>query len=120
MAQADLPETAPPRNELDGLFSVYEIRIREGQLRYYGEPLASRQQILESFWPVFRDRGYEVSLTTELGEHALVAEPRQTESSGLPWVNILLAVATVRTTLFAGAQWYHISIASSPLNVIDA
>jgi membrane-associated protease RseP (regulator of RpoE activity) len=120
MAEADLPDTAPPRDALEGLFSVYEVRIREGQLRYYGEPLASRQQILKTLWPVFRERGYELSLTTELGEHVLIAEPRQTESSGLPWVNILLAVATVGTTLFAGAQWYHISIAGSPLSVVNA
>jgi membrane-associated protease RseP (regulator of RpoE activity) len=120
MAEADLPDTAPPHDELERLFSVYEVRIQDGQFRYYGEPLASKRQILETLWPVFRERGYELSLSTELGEQVLIAEPRQTESSGLPWINILLAVATVGTTLFAGAQWYHISFASSPLNIIDA
>lgn len=120
MAETNLPDSGPLRDELEGLFSVYEVRVRDGQLRYYGDPLQSKQQILKVLWPIFRERGYELSLTTELGEHVLVAEPRQTESSGLPWTNILLAVATIGTTLFAGAQWYHISIASSPLNAVDA
>ena len=120
MPETDLPDAGPPRDEVDGLFTVYEVRVRDGQLRYYGEPLAAKQKILEALWPVFRDRGYELSLSTDLGEHVLVAEPRQPTSEGLPWVNILLALATVGTTLFAGAQWYHIPIDSSPLNVIDA
>jgi membrane-associated protease RseP (regulator of RpoE activity) len=53
-------------------------------------------------------------------EHVLVARERSIGIDGIPWKNILLALATVLTTLYAGTVWYHIDLASEPLNLFHA
>lgn len=116
----DLPSSGPPREAFEGVFSLYDVEVADDTLRYYGEPRASEREILEAVWPVFREHGYEVSFKTELGEHVLVARPREPNVDGIPWVNVGLVLLTVGTTLLAGARWYHISPSSSPWNVLDA
>ncbi len=53
-------------------------------------------------------------------EHVLVAEPRTVGLDGIPWTNVVLAVVTVLSTLYAGAAWYHIDLAENPANVVHA
>jgi membrane-associated protease RseP (regulator of RpoE activity) len=65
-------------------------------------------------WPTFRDAGYEVSLARRTGEFVLVAEPTGTDDGGIPWTNVALAVATVFSTLWAGAAWYYVQDPFSP------
>ncbi len=108
MSAADPPEAGPPLAELAEVFRVYETRQVDGRLVYYGEPLAPREAVLERVWPRFRERGYEVTLTTRTGEHVLVAEPVDVGVSGIPWTNIVLFLATVVSTLYAGTMWYYV------------
>ncbi len=119
MEEPSLPEDAPSREVLDGLFSVYEVRREGDRVRLYGDPLVPEGRLMEDLWPRFRDRGYEIALESRLGETVLTVSPRETESEGIPWTNVVLAVATVGTTLFAGTRWYHVPI-EGPLSLLTA
>ena len=100
--RADLP--AP--EALPDAFHVYEVEPTDDGARYYGEPTGDREAVVQRVAPQFRDRGYRVSLTYETGEHVLVATERSTAVDGVPWLNVVLFLATVGTTLLAGVGWY--------------
>ncbi|MFB6352465.1 MAG: site-2 protease family protein [Halobacteriales archaeon] len=108
MATVDPPESGPPLSELAGVFRVYEARQDGEQLVYYGEPLVPHDALMERVWPRFRERGYEVTLTEQMGEHVLVAEPIDVSVDGIPWTNVGLFLATVLSTLYAGTAWYYV------------
>ncbi|QSG14323.1 site-2 protease family protein [Halapricum desulfuricans] len=110
-----------PRPEaLANTFYVYEVDRSDGAVRYYGEPLTPRDQVVDRVAPLFREQGYRVSLRYETGEHVLVAEQRTMGIDGIPWLNVVLFVATLATTLLAGARWYDLPIAENPLSILEA
>ncbi|MDX1744725.1 MAG: site-2 protease family protein [Halobacteriales archaeon] len=119
MGEVDSLDGGPPVEAFAGVFDVYETRRTDDQLIYFGEPRAPREHVMERVWPLFRERGYEVMLTERTGEHVLVAEPVDVGVDGIPWTNVILFVATVGTTLFAGSAWYHLDL-SNPLNALAA
>lgn len=107
-------ENGPPVDRIEPVFTVYETRVEDGQLCYYGDPLVAPEQLMQELWPVFREAGYDVELTMRHGEYVLVAEPTDIGIDGIPWTNIVLLFATVCSTLFAGSMWYHINPISNP------
>jgi len=128
MADTDPPGNGPPAAAFDAVFAVERTHTDDGRLLYYGEPLAAPEAVEQRVWPLFRDAGYEVRLTTvperdpftgvQTGEeHALVAEPRSVGIDGVPWTNVIFAALTVLTTLWAGTQWYHVRI-EGPLDLL--
>ena len=70
------PIDGPPAEELTQLFQVYEIEVESDRLLYYGEPLLNPDVVAKRLWPLFREHGYEVTLTTRRGEHVLVDTDR--------------------------------------------
>jgi membrane-associated protease RseP (regulator of RpoE activity) len=113
----DAPSAGPPLEAFASVFDVYETRTDGETLLYYGEPTVGPERLEQRVWPLFRDRGYEVRLQVEGGEHVLVAEPKSVGIDGVPWTNITFAVLTVGTTLLAGAGWYGVSL-TDPLAVL--
>ncbi|WP_254535710.1 site-2 protease family protein [Halomarina litorea] len=106
MDDIDGPNRGPPVDAFRSVFQVYEAR-REGEtLLYFGRPTVAPDVLERRLWPLFREAGYEVSLRVRTGEHVLVAEPRSTGTDGVPWLNVVFALLTVVTTLFAGFEWY--------------
>src|SRR6056297_2657646 len=123
MGSTDPPADGPSLERLSAVFRVYEARRDGDRLVYYGEPLVSRERLLEAAWPLFREHGYEVQLTTETGEYVLVAEPTDNSIDGIPWTNVVLFVLTVVSTLWAGRAWYHIdpqTLSQNPLAILQA
>jgi membrane-associated protease RseP (regulator of RpoE activity) len=120
MGSTDPPDDGPPLERLGGVFRVYETRRDGDRLVYYGEPLVQRKRLLETAWPLFREHGYEVQLTTDTGEYVLVAEPAETGIDGIPWTNVILFVLTVVSTLYAGSMWYHIDPFANPIRALEA
>ncbi|GGL27894.1 site-2 protease family protein [Halarchaeum grantii] len=109
---------APAPRALSSVFYVYDV-VREGdELVYYGEPLVDQRTLHQTAWPLFDERGYEVSIESRPGETVLVAEPARESGAAFPWTNVALAVLTVLTTLYAGTQWYHVDPLS--LDVVRA
>jgi membrane-associated protease RseP (regulator of RpoE activity) len=124
MEDVDPPEDGPSPEVLDDVFRVYETRTDGERLLYFGQAEAPRDRVLRRLWPEFRDAGYELHLSTRLGETVLVAEPREGGGRGFPWLNVLLFVATVLSTLLVGAVgWYYVppsAIAENPLALLAA
>ena len=123
MADDEPPRTGPPRDSFDAAFHVYEVRAEGDRLLYFGDPLVPRDTLMKRVWPVFRREGYEVTLTTRTGEHVLVAEPVSVGINGIPWKNVLLLLATILSTLWAGTMWYHIrpeTIMANPMVMLKA
>lgn len=104
----DPPGEAPDPERFADAFTVYSIQDRGDELVYVGDPIAPREEVVDSVWPVFREAGYEVELVWQDGEFALLAREHQ-RRTGIPWKNVALFVATVITTLYAGAGWYYVS-----------
>jgi len=130
MGRTDESSTPPDRADLAAVFDVYEVRRDGDRILYIGEPVVSGKQLEHELWPLFRERGYEISLHrgyTETniplssGEYVLVAEPWSVGIDGVPWTNVGLFVATVLSTLFAGAfYWYQIPFMEQPWRVLEA
>ena len=131
-AEPGVDHDGPSPEALLPAFQVTDIEQREdGTLRYYGQPQTEYRRLEQQLWPLFREHGYEVRLDViEDGEpdpitgvavtrtrQALVAEPRSVGVDGVPWTNILMFLATVLTTLYAGTLWYYQPI-EGPLDLL--
>ena len=117
---ASLPSELPDPESLSEIFHVYDIEMADGDARYYGEPMAAQDAVVQQLAPRFRERGYRVRLARETGEHVLVATERSTGVEGIPWTNVALFGLTVATTLFAGARWYGFSFEGNPVALLGA
>ncbi len=131
MAGSNGAGSPPDAEEFSSVFTAYEVRTDGERVLYIGEPIATRTQLEEELWPLFREHGYEISLQRgydsesgvpiSRGEYVLVAEPWSTEIDGIPWTNVVLFVLTVISTLFAGAfYWYQVPLTSEPWRAIEA
>ena len=120
MGATDPPADGPSPERLASVFRVYETRSDGEQIVYYGEPTVPRERLMETVWPLFREHGYEVNLSSRTGEYVLIAEPAETSIDGFPWTNVVLLFLTVISTLYAGAAWYHIDVAQNPTAALRA
>lgn len=123
----------PPLTALSGVFRVEEVREEGDRLLYLGEPLVGPDELEREVWPLFREHGYEVQLTTVTesdpdpitgleitsSRHALAAKPRSLGVDGVPWTNLLTFLLTIVTTMFAGALWYHAPLSENPLTIVQ-
>jgi membrane-associated protease RseP (regulator of RpoE activity) len=120
MDEFEEPSAGPPVYALRSVFRVYETRREGDRLLYFGDPIVSPDVLERHVWPLFREEGYEVTLQVRTGEHVLVAEPRSTGLDGIPWTNVVMALLTVLTTLFAGIEWYGASVSlDDPLSLLQ-
>jgi membrane-associated protease RseP (regulator of RpoE activity) len=120
MATASAPTDVPDPDALSDTFHVYEVEETDDGVRYYGEPLTMRDEVIKRLAPRFRQAGYRVTMNYETGEFVLVATERSTSVDSVPWTNVALFLATVATTLFAGARWYGLPFAEDPLSLLQA
>jgi len=135
-------DDAPSPDELADVFYVAAVDRRDGTVRYFGEPLVRPDAVVETLRPQFSQLGYSLSLERQPApkvpgrpaaeplaqpadgapgaqQYALVAEPK--DDNGIPWLNVLLLLATVASTLFVGASsWYYIPVTEQPLRVFEA
>ena len=115
------PFVGPSIDSFSSVFQVYEVRFENGSVAYYGEPLEHPNSVIEFTWPIFREYGYEIQLTQQLGEYVLIAKPIHSPSPEFPWVQLLLFFATIISTLYAGSMWYYIpDPLSNPLSLLQA
>src|SRR6056297_3253772 len=120
MSEPEWDDRGPPTEAFAEIFYVYEVRADDDRIEYYGTPLVPRQRVVEELWPAFQSAGYDLQFVRESGETVLVAEPSDSESSGVPWTNVALFLATAVSTLLVGAAWYRIDLTSDPLAVLRA
>lgn len=108
MEDLEVPVPGPPLEEIDPAFHVYETRVEDERLLYYGEPAVPESAVVNDVWSAFHDRGYAVELRSHGEETVLVAEPVRVRRQGRPWLNGLLLLATIGATLWAGTTWYYV------------
>ncbi|GAB7120129.1 site-2 protease family protein [Natrinema sp. JCM 9743] len=113
-------EDGPPIDRIESVFAVYEVQREDGRLVYYGDPLTHPERVMRELWAAFREHGYDAELETRHGEYVLVAEPTSVGIDGIPWTNLVLLLATVCSTLFAGAFWYQLDPFADPASVWQA
>jgi len=124
---ADSEANVPRPDDLETWYRLTDVRIQNGRIVYYGEPLIPERRLLDELWPAFQEAGYELKLAQSERSPgtALVAAPIEDDGSdGLPWTNIGLLAATVLSTLLVGASlWYYVplgEITSNPLSILQA
>lgn len=100
-------------------FKVYEVAYYEGSVYFYGTPRVEIPVLQKSLWPVFASKGYQMQLTSNLGEDILVATPFVHGDDKFPLTNIILAVITIFTTMFAGASMFGADVFSAPSSIFE-
>lgn len=99
------------------LFKAYEVGYSDGDIYFYGVPLTDKRSIHNALWGKFAAKGYRFAFTSELGEDVLIASPIHEVPERI-WVNVVLAIATVFTTMFAGAAMFGVDIFSNPADFV--
>ena len=119
-ANDDVPRPEPLRT----FFRVDEVRRDDGRVRFVGESYIPERTLLRKISPAFREAGYDVDLETLEEGHVVVVTPFDHGREGIPWVNVVLFVTTVVSTLFVGAYgWYYVPLAeirANPLTMLQA
>jgi len=118
--------TAPPSDEIleelyhhvESVFGIYEVAYENGMLLFFGTPKTEIKTIYQQLWVPFADRGYQLTLKYELGEYILIAAPAVEERERV-WINIVLAVATVFTTMLAGATMFGADVINDPSQFVQ-
>ncbi len=114
------PTASPPHPDvIADQFQVYEVRNDGDRIYYFGLPRIDRDRLEGAVWKRFRDAGYEVRYVQRSGEDVLIARPQSTSSDGSLWTHGVLFGLTALSTLFAGALWFHVDLASNPLAIIQ-
>ncbi len=97
-------------------FNVYEVRREEDEVIFLGEPLAEVEEIYRGLFFEFAKRGYEISIRRSLGEFETTVK-RMREKKEKKGLNLILFIATVFTTMFAGVLLYGINPFEHPLEI---
>ncbi len=131
MRGRDRPADVPAAADLAPVFDVYEVRTADDAVVYVGEPMVEPAAVEQQLHSLFAEHGYEIRLSQgaqrapglplTAAEYTLVARRRDESAEGIPWRNVALFVATVLSTLFAGAYfWYQIPVFQAPLRSLEA
>jgi membrane-associated protease RseP (regulator of RpoE activity) len=116
----------PPTARLRSLLHLRRTEHDGDEVRFHGDPLVPRSVLRSELSASFRDAGYEIDVVDgrDVGEVTVVAEPVRPGIDGVPWLNLVLALATVCSTLLVGAvAWYYIpveAIRENPLVALRA
>jgi len=121
----DLADGEVPRPEaLETFFQLEAVERDDGVVRYRGESLVPERALLREVTPAFYEHGYDVDFRRDAEQDVLVASRAGARNEGFPWLNAVLLLATVLSTMFVGAYgWYYVplsTITSNPLAILQA
>ncbi|MEA1984952.1 MAG: site-2 protease family protein [Euryarchaeota archaeon] len=102
---------------VDPVFRAYEMGYQDGSFFFYGTPLVELEAIHRALATSFAARGYHLVIRSELGEDVLGVIPIVQKPERV-WINVVLAMATVFTTMSAGAMMFGVDIFSHPSQII--
>lgn len=98
-------------------FSIYDIKKQGGNIYFFGFPKEDIRVIYQKLWIIFAEKGYQFSAKYELGEHILMASPFK-PASERRWINVMLALATIFTTMVMGSFLFGADPISDPSLVL--
>jgi membrane-associated protease RseP (regulator of RpoE activity) len=99
------------------VFSIYDIQHVNGNIFFFGVPKEEIRVIFNKIFPVFSEKGYQFTIKYDLGEHILIASPL-TPQKERRWINVVLAVATIFTTMVVGSLLFGADPITSPADVL--
>ncbi len=106
--------------KINPLFSIYDIQQQGGDIYFFGMPKEDINAIYQKLYPVLLEKGYQLSIKYELGEHVLMAshfkQAAETHAERW-WINAVLALATVITTMVMGSLLFGADPISNPSDV---
>lgn len=98
-------------------FSIYDIQQEDSTIFFFGIPKEEGEDIARESGKFFFEKGYQLDVRYELGEHILVVSPFEPVKERR-WINVVLALATVFTTMVVGSILFGVDPFSSPSQVI--
>lgn len=104
--------------QVSPFFRVYEVNYHAGSVYFYGMPRVSRKIIQESLTAQFASRGYNLAIESKLGEEVIAAIPFK-QGKDRAWINVVLAIATFFTTMFAGASMFGADVIADPISAFE-
>ncbi len=100
-------------DQIESVFQIYDVASDDGTMFFYGIPNEDLKVIYQKLWTPFAEMGYQFAIKYELGEHILIASPFVDKPERV-WINALLAIATIFTTMFVGARMFGVDLANNP------
>lgn len=99
------------------VFSIYDIQHADGNIFFFGVPKEEIKVIFEKLYPFFSEKGYQFTIKYDLGEHILIASPFSPQKERR-WINVVLAIATIFTTMVVGSLLFGADPVTSPADVL--
>jgi len=103
--------------KINPFFSIYDIQHVEGNIYFFGTPKQEINIIFQKLWPFFSEKGFQFTMKYDLGEHILIASPFS-PAKERHWINVVLAIATIFTTMFWGSLLFGANPFTSPVEVL--
>lgn len=106
---------------INEVFKVYNIEQHNDVLFFFGTPLTESKYIYKHLWFPLEKMGYNFSLDYEKGEHIVIVFPIVQKKEKV-WINVVLVILTIFTTMFAGAMMYGVSpseIFTNPFRLLE-
>lgn len=99
------------------VFDVYEVQASGNSLYFYGTPKTDAREVETELWMPFHQFGFMCTLKYELGEHFLLVVPEKKENEKV-WINLILFITTVFTTMICGAGLFGVDTISDPSQLL--
>lgn len=96
------------------VFDVYEIQNSGETFHFYGTPKTSTENIIGELWEPLQQFKLGYTLKYELGEHVLLVFPEK-KTKEKTWLNLILFIATLFTTMVCGALMFGADLEKDPL-----
>lgn len=103
--------------KINPFFSVYDIQHADGNIFFFGRPKEDIKIIFEKLWPFFSEKGFQFTIRYDLGEHVLIASPFS-PAKERKWINVVLAIATIFTTMIVGSLLFGADPVTKPADVL--
>jgi len=98
-------------------FRIYEYTSKNGSFSFYGIPDIDPKEIIKRLWIPLSRMGYSIQAGYELGEFVLIISPTVHKRERI-WLNVVLASATVVTTMIAGSFLFGANPFSNPIEIL--
>ncbi|PWB54191.1 MAG: site-2 protease family protein [Candidatus Methanoperedenaceae archaeon] len=103
--------------KINPFFSIYDIQHAQGNIYFFGTPKEEINIIFQKLWPFFSEKGFQFTMKYDLGEHILIASPFS-PAKERRWINVVLAIATIFTTMIWGSLLFGANPVTSPAEVL--
>jgi membrane-associated protease RseP (regulator of RpoE activity) len=98
-------------------FSIYDIQQQDSTIYFFGIPKEDFGNFAQQSAGFFFGKGYQFDVKYELGEHVLIVSPFEPVKEKR-WINVVLAIATVFTTMVVGSLLFGVDPVSNPSQVL--